>query len=744
MPQPGDRLRGPDNEPIMFTGDTVNDSYLGNPGYRLLEVTTADKELREVLFPAGGVITDTQAPTPEEETGITVTQAAQIYREWFITSDAQQKADVLTDVVPGIKITQDKESEALVAVLPNGKQFFINKPGLSMQDASNFVNAVFQFMPAGKIVSFAGNLVTRMGLGAITAGTTQGGLDLAAGGEVNLPRASGASIGGAAGEILLPIIAPLFRKGVPLVVDGEITPQAMEALTGAGITPEAVTPDMLAGIEGEARRLMSRGVEAAEAIGAAAGREFSDVPLLRFERSTDPNVRMSGFSEIERARGADLTSSGAQRIREFDQERAGGLQRTQETLQAEAGQGSRPLPTRSANADTEAGEQTQEALQRRTRELRGEERATYNRALTATQGAPRAYFSGESAIDFTRRIIKTATDIGVDPQLTPAAASYVSRISRLNSVLRRSQERGRLRPFDIRMIDRERRRLNKLKGKDATDRLAIAKLRDQYNQWVDEAVDNALISGDDEALDLLKKAVGISRQRFAIVSPKVRGASGRIKEDVRSANALDAIVEGGADAGGTINYLFGASKIGHRQLSRNLMGHIVEVFGKDSAEVGALKQAAVARIFKRAFGKDGEINGASLHTDLERALEGDSLLLMKKLFSAEEIARLTRFKDHIKKLIPPRRVPNNSNSTNMFLRVVNKWIPHLVAITRSSARESAIVGAAMFGFEKAARNPINLLRVRQAMDQHPVYKTGDPLSVFIRAEAAAMGRELSE
>lgn len=132
----------------------------------------------------------------------------------------KEVGDILTKQV-GAKVVQDAEGN-YVATMPDGKQYSINKPGFSGQDAAKLAAGAAIFSPAGAIRNVVGSALGGM--------ATQGAIEVgqkALGGEIN------------PGDIAMAGAAPLAVSGAGSVARG------VKSLSGRTSTVNQYLDDML-------------------------------------------------------------------------------------------------------------------------------------------------------------------------------------------------------------------------------------------------------------------------------------------------------------------------------------------------------------------------------------------------------------------------------------------------------------------------------------------------------------------
>lgn len=131
----------------------------------------------------------------------------------ILTPDTEARVNMLKRFAPDAEVAQDEKGNPVVRLSADQPWQYINAPGLSGQDVTDFAGDVVKFLPAAKAATFGGGLASRAALGGAAAGYTQatgeGVAQIALGSETDpsLGRTAAAAAGGAAGEVAAPYIA---------------------------------------------------------------------------------------------------------------------------------------------------------------------------------------------------------------------------------------------------------------------------------------------------------------------------------------------------------------------------------------------------------------------------------------------------------------------------------------------------------------------------------------------------------
>lgn len=149
----------------------------------------------------------------------------------FLASSPQQSVDIIQSQRPDASFELDKAGSVVVTLPDPGgdKSFFLNKPGISTRDISDFARDVLAFIPAGRAAAAPTGLVARIAAGTGAGVATSAALDLAA-------QQAGAQEGIDPGRALVSGVSeaapPLISKGLRALVRGRGAPiESIQALS---------------------------------------------------------------------------------------------------------------------------------------------------------------------------------------------------------------------------------------------------------------------------------------------------------------------------------------------------------------------------------------------------------------------------------------------------------------------------------------------------------------------------------
>ncbi len=186
----------------------------------------------------------------------------------MFATDNQQKLDILTKALPQAEFSQDKFGNPMMDV--DGQTVYVNKPGLRPYDVAQGVGQAASFIGVNRLLApVVGAIPGAASVGkaldsfpkiraAIAGATTSAGMDLAAnaaGAEkvIDAPRAGVNAAVGAGAEMLSPLagrayrsLSSVFQSRPFMDAAGNLTQEAAEVLTKAGVDPASVSDEFAA------------------------------------------------------------------------------------------------------------------------------------------------------------------------------------------------------------------------------------------------------------------------------------------------------------------------------------------------------------------------------------------------------------------------------------------------------------------------------------------------------------------
>jgi hypothetical protein len=502
------------------------------------------------------------------------------------TTDPRALQDIVLKSVEGSQGGEDAQGNPYVVI--GGKPFYTNKTGLSPVDAIGFGGDLLAFLPVGKFASMAKNVATRLGIASLASGAISTGKEIGAqllGSEQQIDTtkiALDAAFGGG-GQLVGDALTTFIRNRKPVLnASGNISTQFADELKKAGININDFGSKGQEVLISAYKNLGSSFAKEAERVtGAARSAEAGGIPLTTGQATGD--VRQIAREEAMRqgARGGI-----AQKI----------MQKFEEGQKAAVGQrataiGEEIAPASTVATQTEAGGMLFETLRAKQKELKGAVSKAYNETDLRTLAIPT-----ETTSTLTSKIsdVIKEGDFILNKELTPAASNaYNSLVNIIPKI-----DKANVSQINLKSLESTRRTLGqyyKAAANDA-DRNAVTMLTKQFDDWLDDTITKGLASGDLDQLNKLKDARALSRDYFSKFKIDPKAA------DVDAQKVIDKIVSKDLTPVETMNYLFGAAKLGDNQTAVRTAKKFKEIFGEKSPEFDEFRRAAYLRLVQDTQG----------------------------------------------------------------------------------------------------------------------------------------------
>lgn len=543
----------------------------------------------------------------------------------------------------GGQVGKDGKGNALLT-LTDGTSYRLNDDGIDFTDAANVAGNALAFLtPAGWAARL--NRSKNLGLGARAAvqGATAGGTDLAlqgafSGGTIDPIRSAATVAGGGAGELVGSGIAAGLRRA------GE----ARRGLTGANLD-EARRFALDAGVPNPTGEQISRLAGAMDEIRAGAdprailGREEFGFIYTQGQRATDPARKFDLLSREELLRqspGGNVPFQSAMRsnVEQLD----GAVSRITERAGVRAG---------ATPAEMAAGAQGR--LSSQADELGGRISEAYERAGTGN----RAAIDAASVSTLPDRLRVAVSEFSPNPSITPAAAKTLEQVRLATETILRGAEGGSVRGVTLKALETQRRILNNNIGAAAnpTDRAATTAIKREFDRWMDEAVDGALVSGDASALQAIKEARGL-RAEFG------RRFEGRGEADKFIAGLLD----GSRTPEELVNIALGAGQVSKAGGAR-FIERLRVAAGGDPEVINSLKTAHLLRMTRSSNGET--VPMGQLVRNI-RTTEYNNASIVKALYSPQEWAEIRRLASSLEPLVAKGDFARTSGTAERTARML--------------------------------------------------------------------------
>jgi hypothetical protein len=652
----------------------------------------------------------------------------------MMTFDPRKQVAIIARNFPELKFEEDEKGNIVVdASAYGGEKGFLNMPGISFRDVMQFAGQAAAYTPAARTAragAAALSNAARVGsASAATAGATSALSDQAAKergtvklGDVremlNNPPDRGsfkeeyeAQLQGLErldpeienkGEMALTgvigagsqAVVQTAARALPWLYSkikatkGQVTDDIRQAVrrtvASIGGNADDVTDDMILDIAMATRE----GASPAEAVAVAGEREF-DVPLKAGQRTLD-DAQLS-FEEASRT---GTRGEAAQRIsRSFEEKQ-------QQKIGAAQGRISQQVI---GGGSVEGGRGTRGAIigeQVRTAEEAASE--AVSKAYDAVGDASLKPGAFQDLIKATRQAIDDVEFVN-RPKLTKATNEVLNDLDKAARTIGRKavtpseqpriqiaqnisdlskaptapaeQESGKLTATHINQIEAVRKSIRALKdtAENMTDRRNITEIQRRFDNFMDDAVANALFEGDEAALQAIKHARGVFREyanKFR--SQKTVTKGGKRLPDPQG-DFIEKLVAGDPTGEQVVNAVFGAGNFSNTAGAK-MASRFKQILGADSEGWRAIKEEAVSRLFKtNTINGQPVLSGQKTLTAINDAMEKNGSL-MHEIFSKQEIGLMRRFAAHVKRTQPDlvRSRENPSGTAQTYIKAIKK------------------------------------------------------------------------
>ena len=560
---------------------------------------------------------------------------------FLTTFKPEQQAKILVKQFPDLKFESDEKGNIIVdGAAYGGEKGVLNLPGMSMRDIIQAGGQVLAFTPAGRAgqgVATIGGAVARVGAASAATQAVQSaasqsvGRDASTGEvvtEVGLAGGIGGGIEGAF-RVLAPIAKQLVQnyrenKGITDVIREKFR----EAAQGAGLRADEITDNTIKNV----LRDIDDATNPDAALNEALAREFN-IPLTRGQRAAD----QAQLSFEDSARAGMLGNKAQKQMLNFENAQTQAVNSSADDLAARL----------SNNADiatpAEAGDRIINAVQQ------GEQSAS-SAVNNAYQFVPDASITPEGFKGLTDAVKRSMNDIEFD-QTLPETNKLLQVFNNIEEVV--ANAGADISPQHIKTLEQIRRRINtaisSAKGANNADFRQVQIMKRTYDTYLDDAVEKALFTGDDAALDALKNARSISADYFKkFAEQPSKRKTGMIPDP--AGKFIERIVADDVTAQEVINAFFGAAKLTNKKGAEKLADRVRAIV--DDEAWNSLKQAAFLRLVQTTpVNGQAVISGSKTLSAINKAIETNRGML-NKLYTPTELATIRRWAVAVKRTQP--------------------------------------------------------------------------------------------
>lgn len=610
----------------------------------------------------------------------------------LITPNQKSQAQIIQSQIPDSKIFKDR-FDNLIVTMPDGKNFYLNKPGASQQDVLQTTSQILAYIPGYSwAMKKAGKSYFKKAmLSGVAGGTTSLAQDIATmplgSEEIDVTRAAISSAVPVVFEgVVSPVLGftwkkimgnPSFTKTITKLENGKEVKQLVlnkkgeKAAEAAGIDVTKVNEKFIK----EFTEKLSQGETPAIA-GSQAGAGKFEFNLSRAQAAGDeegiallfeaakgsygkePQIQAQAFLKQQ---NIDIENSASNIIKRFDKGEF-----DIETIE-------------------EAGQNIIQGLEKRFTTASNNVETAYN--FIDKDGVFQASNSNiDELIASVSKGIKEKTGI-IDKELTPATVKAQKVIKdfvtkyKPKKPPKDGKKIKKIKPATFNEFIIMNRKLNSIykAGSNNTDRAGVNAVIKEWKKFVDDNVDNILFSPDKGGVEALKKANQLASEKFKLFDINDIKVNGLKINDKAGKVVMKILNDPDITPNKAIDYIFGRANLGKSSDSMSIIKRLKTVFGVEGKELQ--KQASKNKDFQslrtasweklvRDSSKNGKFSSQSFYNNW-KTLKQKNKDLLDELFEPKEIKLIDEFADEIQKTFKGSLV-NASNTASAMSRIIQQ------------------------------------------------------------------------
>lgn len=601
----------------------------------------------------------------------------------LLTPNQKSQAEIIQTQIPGSAVREDKYGNPIIN-LPDGRNFYLNKPGASFQDVLQTTAQILSYIPGYGFVAkkVAGSYFKKVigqaaASGAVSAAQDLGAFGLGAEQKIDAPKLAFAIATPAVFEgAIMPVagsVANVLRrlsknkKYVRTNSDGSVsmTDAGKDALKDAGVDPGTVDDVFInkffqrytSGLSDDlakARQETEFGIDLASTQTGLPKDKVSLADLYEATKGTFGNTTQKGALDFLENQKIQIQLGFKELGDKFNKGQIG--------VEDLEGAGARILDLVRKNF-TKAEENVQTAYN-----------VVDKKAL---------YTGGGGNIQLlTNSVRKGVIDsVGViEPRTMPLTVAALKSIDDLAGQVGRS---GQKEVDDVIFDTFEKRRqyLNDLIGKaqreGGPDFRALNSIKKSYDKFFADTTDNVLFAGGNSNIKNMQKARQsvVERERLFGINPITKNGF-TIKD--KAGEVLHKIInDPDVTPFEVINYAIGSKKLGVGQIPIKVVKRLKKILGVTDIEKSlgnsdfvALRTAALERVYTNSI-KNDKFLPATLVREFDEVFKNNKAFI-DELFTGKEQKQLRDFIGVVRKTLQPMDIANISNTGSILSRAIQQ------------------------------------------------------------------------
>jgi len=610
----------------------------------------------------------------------------------LINPNQKSQAQIIQAQVPGSEIFKDK-FDNIIVTMPDGKSFYLNKPGASQQDVLQTTAQILQYIPgySWAMKKAAKSYFGKMLYSGVAGGSTSLAQDIATmplgSKEIDKTRAVVSSIvpivfEGAISPVVSKIYKkivgnPTFTKTIKVKENGVekirvvLNKKGEEAAKAAGIDTTKLNEKFIK----DFTEKLSQGETSTIAASQAGSGKFG-FSLARAQASGDEEGITLLF---EAAKGSYGKESQIQ-AQTFLKEQGIDIANSASNLIKRFNKGEFNIET-----IEEAGQNIIQGLEKRYVTASNDVKTAYN--FIDKDGVFQAVKSNIDELTASvKKAVSEATSV-VDKELTPATLKaqkvvfdFVKKYKPRKAPKNQDKVK-KVQPATFNEFIVLKRKLNNIyqTSKNNTDKKNVNAIIQEWEKFVDDNVDNMIFSGNKNGIKLLKIANQKYKDKqllFGINNKKINGLS---VNDKAGKVVMKILNDPDVTPNKTIDYIFGKASVGKLDESLSIIRKLKKIFGVEGKSLSkAAKKNKDFQSLRTGFweklvrdsSRNAKFNAQTFYNNWKTVSQKNKDLL-KELFDGDEIKLIDEFANEVYKTFPKGSV-NASNTASALSRIIQQ------------------------------------------------------------------------
>jgi hypothetical protein len=616
----------------------------------------------------------------------------------LLTPNQRSQAQIIQAAVPGSAIREDKFGNVIVN-MPDGKNYYLNKPGASLQDVLQTTSQILAYIPGYSAVAkrFANSYFKRVVGQVAASGATSVAQDLGAKGlgadqAVDVPKLAVSLVAPAVFEgAIFPVASATGKilkrlsknkKYMTVGADGKpiLSLEGKEALKEAGVDESQVSDEYV-------KKFFER-------FGRGVGDDINKVKQeaefgidLASSQTGLPKDRVNLANLYEATKGTFGPRAQKQAVEFFEKQNIQ-IRDSVESLLERFNKGQVGV-----NDLEGAGARILDSVRNNFKKAEDKIDTLYNtidKRAIFTGGGSNIKLLSESA----RKSVLDSVG-SLDPNIMKGTVAALNSIDDLvNQVIKKTPKRltdakiatiqaGKTKAArEVPVFDSfEKRRqyindlINAARKEGGPDFRALINIKKSFDKFYNDAIDNALFAGGNVKNIAKARNAIVERERLFGINPITRG--GKTISD-KAGEVLHKIInDPDITPYEVINYAIGAKKIGVGQTPLRVIKRLKKIIGVkdiakslDNRDFVSLRTGVFDRILTNSI-RNNKFNPEILVREFDDVFRNNKSF-MGELFTGKEQRQLRTLVTTIRKTLQPRDLANLSNTGSVLSRALQQ------------------------------------------------------------------------